>query len=135
MDTSEAPPAAGPQPDRRPKVAAAAVLLAAMGICLFLANRALVTAGRYASGPLVRPAEETYRQFECIEQAISERVPAGARVFVEEEDELWEQRLVELASPRLEVVDTAARSTVTLSVEADPSGPSCSGLALEVAAP
>ncbi|HEX2180250.1 MAG TPA: hypothetical protein VHL54_12165 [Actinomycetota bacterium] len=102
---------------------------------MFLANRALVTAGRYASGPMVRPAEETYRQFECIEQAISERVPAGARIFVDEEDELWEQRLVELASPRLEVVDTAARSTVTLSVEAEASGPSCSCLSLEVAAP
>jgi hypothetical protein len=133
VDPVEAAPAAGPEPGRRRQVAAAAVLLAVAGICLFLANRALVTAAEYASDPLVRPAEATYRQFECIERAITERVPAGARVFVDEEDDLWDQRLVELASPRLQVVDTAGESTVVLSVEPDPSGPSCSGTALVVA--
>lgn len=135
MDSAEASPAAGPQPARREQVAAAAILLAALGLCLFLAIRALVTTGLQASDELVLPSEATYRQFECIEEAISRALPEGARVVVDEEDELWAQRLVELSSPGRSVVDTAGEATVVISVEPGSSPQACSGLVLRTTSP
>lgn len=129
MDPAEAAPAAVDRPARREKLAALLVAGVALPLLLWLGARALDRTAELASPGEVDPARRTYEQFECIEDALR-RLPGGARIVVDEEHDLWEQRLAELASPHLEVTERPEAATHRVSVEEGEGPGSCAGMEL-----
>lgn len=89
-----------------------------------------MVSGEMSSDRSVQPARDTFEQFECIEEALHRALSPGARVYVDEEDALWDQRLVELSSPELVVVDEADDATHVISVDPATGEQSCAGLRL-----
>lgn len=73
-------------------------------------------------------AEE--RKFQCMEEAIARSVPRSALVAVDPAltDNLWTQRLVEMAYPRARIAPSPEEAEYLLSVEDAPAGTACAGV-------
>lgn len=106
--------------------------MTALLISANVGKRALVVSAEMSSDLLVGPAENTFEQYECIEDSLRREVPAGALLYVAEDDELWDQRLIELSSPDLVVVDEEKKATHIIAVDQVGDQPSCAGLRLRV---
>ncbi len=92
--------------------AAAGVFVVGFWTAARTADDALDTAREVTSAQSLADARAVYREFECMESELRRRLPPGARIRVSVPgNQLWRQRLIEVASPWFVVVappETAA---------------------------
>lgn len=72
--------------------------------------------------------------FGCIEDLFQQEVPAKSRVWVEEADAMWQQRLAEFSVPwaQLAAERRDADLVVSMGSVVDPTAPNCFGLTVVV---
>jgi hypothetical protein len=101
---------------RTVQVGAVVIVITTLAMSAILAGKAWTSSARAASATSVKAAASTFDQFRCIENAIRRQSPPRARLIVRESDELWRQRLAELATPWFQVVANPKVATHTLYV-------------------
>jgi hypothetical protein len=134
------PPSASGVLDRM-SAARIRVAVAVVGLTIALSPPALAAAHSLrlvTHGTWAANSEALHQQFQCVQRAIEQDVPAGTTVFIRVPGPaygsfaiLWRSRLPELAWPRLQITSAKKRAGAVLSV-VQQRGASCGGAALVV---
>jgi hypothetical protein len=125
-------PGEGGPGDALEKGAAGLIVAVALVVGLWQAYQAgTIVIQSYSEEALIS-ADKAFAQFNCVERELRKQIPKPARVFVDEDDDLWSQRLVELSTPWRTVVADRDQATHLVSIHPVSGTAGCSGVLLDV---
>lgn len=110
---------------------AAVVTILAIGSLIITAAAAIAVARQLASPKTISRHHAANARFDCLQRQLDHSVPAGATVDVTARSTLWQQRLIEFATPRLAVTPDAGKAQYLLDVAGHRPG-ACAGFRLVV---
>jgi hypothetical protein len=116
------------------RVAAALVMVAAVGVVAWNAAAGLRVTDRHARGSFVEDSRAAQRVTDCFNRVVVAKVPAGARVHLDIADPSFEQRLTEGPYPHALVVppDEPADFVIQVELGATDKFPPCAGYTVKV---
>jgi hypothetical protein len=115
-------------------VPAVVSILVALAGCAALAVRAtdaIQAASRARSPQQVTHAQASWLLFGCLNQALHDRIPKGAAIFIDDQTSFGQQRLAEFAFWDYRVVDRATDAQYRIALSR-PRNPQCRDLSLTV---